>query len=218
MAALTHAFRAGSSSSRRPHPSGFTLIELTVVLAVIVTLALVLTPSIANFITDARVARARSDTQTFAGAITQFFRDNGFYPQWSVAQNGGPGTAQNKVDVLVSAGNVPASAGVSTNPWTTGSTDLLADQLMTNAPGYTNKTAGAQFGWNGPYLSSEIGADAWNFRYMVNVGLLDPSQGVGNKNAVWVICAGPNGTMDTAHTQSVLTAVLTSDDIGFRIQ
>ena len=37
-------------TSRRD--GGFTLIELTVVLAVIVTLALVLTPSIINYITD----------------------------------------------------------------------------------------------------------------------------------------------------------------------
>ncbi|MCK7491853.1 MAG: type II secretion system GspH family protein [Comamonadaceae bacterium] len=37
--------------------TGFTLIELTVVLAVIVTLALILTPSIANSINEARVAR-----------------------------------------------------------------------------------------------------------------------------------------------------------------
>ena len=56
---------------------GFTLIELTVVLAVLVTLALVLTPSITNFINDSRVARTRSDTQTLATAVIQFYKDNG---------------------------------------------------------------------------------------------------------------------------------------------
>ena len=43
---------------------GFTLIELTVVLAVIVTLALIPTPSMGAFINDSRVARTQKDAQT----------------------------------------------------------------------------------------------------------------------------------------------------------
>ena len=83
--------------SRHPHTArGFTLIELTVVLAVLVTLALVLTPSITNFINDSRVARARTDTQTMAAAMIQFYKDNGFFPQWVTANAGGPGTAANR--------------------------------------------------------------------------------------------------------------------------
>src|SRR5919202_1279955 len=58
---------------RRTSAAGFTLIELTVVLAVIVTLALILTPSVTNFINDSRVARARTDTQTIAAAVVQFY-------------------------------------------------------------------------------------------------------------------------------------------------
>ena len=203
-----------------PH-TGFTLIELTVVLAVIVTLALVLTPSIINFIGDSRVARARSDTQTISAAIIQFYRDTGFFPQWSTANAGGPGTDANKVDLLVSTGNVPTVA--SANTWTTGTTDQLEDQLLSNAPGYTTRTAGAAFGWNGPYLSGGIGADAWNNRYMVNIGLIDNTQGTqgvggGVKNAVWVISAGSNGQIETSPTQAITTAVLSGDDIGLRIQ
>jgi prepilin-type N-terminal cleavage/methylation domain-containing protein len=206
--------------SRRT-PRGFTLIELTVVLAVIVTLALVLTPSIINFINDSRVARARNDTQTISAAIIQFYRDNGFFPQWSVASGGGPGTAANKVDLLVSTGNVPTVAAAST--WTTGSTDLFDDQLIANAPGYTVRTAASAFGWNGPYMSSSIGADAWNNRYSVNIGLIDTTQGTqtsggATKSAVWVISAGANGALDTLHTQALTTAVPSGDDIAVRIQ
>ncbi len=188
-----------------------------------VTLALILTPSLANFISDARVARARTDTQTIASAVVQFYKDNGFFPQWSVAQNGGPGTSANKVDLLISLGNLPSSASNATATWTTGSTDLLSDQLMSNAPSYALKTAGAQFGWSGPYLSSAIEADAWNNRYMVNVGLIEATAGVqgqggATKSAVWIISAGVNGTLETAYSQSVLTAILSGDDIGIRIQ
>jgi prepilin-type N-terminal cleavage/methylation domain-containing protein len=200
---------------------GFTLIELTVVLAVIVTLALVLTPSIVNFITDSRVARTRTDVQTISAQIIQFYRDNGFFPQWTTASAGGPGLPANAVDLLVSTGNVPGVAAP--NTWTTGTTDLLDDQLMTNAPGYTMRTATSAFGWNGPYLSSGIGSDAWNNRYMVNIGLIDTSQGTqaaggGTKSAVWVISAGPNGQIETAYTQAITTAVAGGDDIPIRIQ
>jgi len=211
----SHRQDAGESAQ------GFTLIELTVVLAVIVTLALILTPSITNFINDSRVARARADTQTITAAIIQFSRDTGFFPQWSTAQNGGPGTAASKVDLLVSDGNVPASAAATT--WTIGTVDALADQLMTNAPGYTTRSASATFGWNGPYLSSSIGADAWNNRYMVNIGLIDTTQGTQGaggalKSAVWVISAGANGQIETIYTQPITTATITGDDIAVRLQ
>jgi prepilin-type N-terminal cleavage/methylation domain-containing protein len=201
---------------------GFTLIELTVVLAVIVTLALVLTPSIINFITDSRVARSRSDTQTVASAIVQFYRDNGFFPQWHTAgATGGQGLPANLVDLLVGPGATPSVAAA--NTWTTGTTDDLADQLVGNAPGYTVSTAAAQFGWNGPYLTSAIGADPRNNRYMINVGLIDTTVGTqtsggATKSAVWMITAGPNGQIETAYAQPITTAATSGDDIAFRIQ
>ena len=200
---------------------GFTLIELTVVLAVIVTLALVLTPSIVNFITDARVARARNDTQTISAALIQLYRDTGFFPQWHTANAGGPGVPADKVDLLVSTGNVPVVAAP--NPWTTGTSDLLDDQLMSNAPGYTVRTATSAFGWNGPYLSASIGADAWNNRYSANIGLIDTTQGTQTaggvtKSAVWVLSAGANGQLDTPYTQPITTALPGGDDIALRLQ
>jgi type II secretory pathway pseudopilin PulG len=197
------------------------LIELTVVLAVLVTLALVLTPSITNFINDSRVARTRTDTQTLATAIVQFYKDNGFFPQWSTSNAGGPGSAANKVDVLVSPGNVPTVT--SANPWTTGTTSTIVAQLVANTPGYTLKTSSSPFGWNGPYLSSTVIADAWNNRYMINVGLIDTSQGTQTsggaiKSAVWVISAGANGQIETDYNQPITTAVVGGDDIAVRVQ
>lgn len=208
---------------RRLRPAsdrGFTLIELTVVLAVIVTLALVLTPSVTNYLSDARSARAHSDTGTIAAAIVQFNRDTGFYPTWSQSLNGGPGTAANRVDLLVSAGNIPAT--VQASLWTTGVSLGLADVLTFNTPGYTTRTAAAAFGWNGPYLSA-IRADPWNNRYAVNIGLVDPTTGSftssgAPKSAVWVLSPGANGLLETPFSQPATTAVLTGDDIGFRIQ
>jgi len=214
-------FDVPGSTTNAKKDAGFTLIELTVVLAVIVTLALILTPSITNFINDSRVARAKTDTQTVASAITQFYKDDGFFPQWSTANAGGPGLVANKVDLLVSPGNVPMVA--SANTWTTGTTDTIANQLISNTPAYTMKTSTSAFGWNGPYLSSGIGADSWNNRYTVNVGLIDVTQGTqtsagATKSAVWVISAGPNGQMETTYTQTITAATSGGDDIGVRIQ
>jgi prepilin-type N-terminal cleavage/methylation domain-containing protein len=209
------------SGCRRSRVAGFTLIELTVVLAVIVTLALVLTPSMTNFIGDSRIARTRADTQTVAAAVVQFYKDNGFFPQWSAANDGGPGSAASRVDLLIGPGNVPAVAAP--NTWTTGTTDTLANQLLANAPAYAMKTAAASFGWNGPYLSSGIGADAWNNRYAVNVGLVDATQGTqtaggATKSAVWVVSAGPNGQIETPYAQPITTAAAGGDDIAVRVQ
>jgi len=200
---------------------GFTLIELTVVLAVIVTLALVLTPSIANFINDSRVVKARNDCQTIASGITQFWRDTGYFPLWKIAQNGGPGLPGNKVQVLASRGNPPLE-DVPTL-WTTGVQGGLAEQLVNNTPGYALKTPTSQFGWNGPYFSSDIGADPWGNRYLVNIGLIDTSPGAATasgqaKLAVWVLSAGPNGTVETPFSQSILNAAVAGDDLGFRVQ
>jgi prepilin-type N-terminal cleavage/methylation domain-containing protein len=200
---------------------GFTLIELTVVLAVIVTLALVLTPSITNFINDSRVARSRSDTGTLAASVTQFYKDNGFFPQWSLSNGGGPGLPADKVDLLISPGNIPGVAVA--NLWTTGTTSQLAELLMTNAPGYVTRTTTSQFGWNGPYLTSAVSADAWNNRYAINVGLLDASLGTQTaagvtKSAVWVISAGPNGLLETTHSQPLTTAQPSGDDIAVKLQ
>ena len=209
----------GGGANRRA--MGFTLIELTVVLAVIVTLALVLTPSIANFINDSRVAKARNDCQTVASAIFQFYRDTGFFPLWKIAQQGGAGLPASKVQLLASRGNLPLE-DVPTL-WSTGAVGGLAEQLVNNAPGYTLKTPISQFGWNGPYFSNDIGSDPWGNRYLVNIGLIDTSPGAATlsgrgKLAVWVLSAGPNGTIETPFTLPILSATAGGDDIAIRIQ
>ena len=202
--------------------TGFTLIELTVVLAVIVTLALIITPSIANSINEARVARARNDCQTIASGMYQFYRDTGFFPVWSIAQNGGPGAPASRLQVLVSQGNVPVEDVASL--WTTGVAGSLADQLVINAPGYALRSPTSQFGWNGPYFSSQLMSDPWGNRYAVNVALIDLSPGAATasgqaKMAVWVLSAGPNGVIETPFAASILTAIRPGgDDIGTRVQ
>jgi hypothetical protein len=190
---------------------GFTLIELTVVLAVIVTLALL---RAIHRELHQQARGARNDSQTIA-AECQFFRP-GFF------RSGRPpamerGNAADRLQVLVSQGNVPFED--ITSPWTTGVAGSLADQLVTNAPGYALRSPTSQFGWNGPYFSSQLMADPWGNRYAVNVALVDLSPGAATisgqaKMAVWVLSAGSNGIIET-FASSILTAVRPGgDDIG----
>lgn len=206
---------------KHAHAAGFTLIEMAIVLAVIGTLALALTPTAVGLIHDARVARTRSDVRAISVAIVKFSFDNGFYPQWSSGPGAAPGGAAGKVDLLVSAGRVPPSA-TSGDRWTTGTTDLLEGQLRSNAPGYPIQTA-LSFGWNGPYLLSPLDADSWRNRYAVNIDYVDMGQGPATaggaiKNAVWVISAGPDGFMNTPEEQPLTSAVIGGDDVGVRLQ
>jgi hypothetical protein len=167
------------------------------------------------------MATAKNDCQTVANAIFQFYRDTGFFPLWKIAQQGGPGLPANRVQLLASRGNQPLE-DVPTL-WSTGAVGGLAEQLVNNAPGYALKLPTSQFGWNGPYFSSEIGSDPWGNRYLVNIGLIDTSPGAATllgrqKPAVWVLSAGPNGTVETPFTLPILNATTGGDDIAIRIQ
>jgi hypothetical protein len=194
-----------------------------------VTLALILTPSIFNIITDAKIARARTDCDTIGRAIVQFYRDTGFFPQWARAKDGGPGEAGDRLTLLVGPGATPTGDLINQGlqgwlvPVTQRSVGGLDEQLMRNGPGYTLRTASSEFGWNGPYLGSPVGNDPWNNRYMVNVGFFDPSAGLQTttgapKAAVWVISAGPNGQIETVFSQQVTLAIRGGDDIVRQIQ
>jgi general secretion pathway protein G len=60
--------------------SGFTLIEMMVVLAIIGTLALLVAPSVLRHVSDANVTAARSQIETFGIALDAYRLDAGFYP------------------------------------------------------------------------------------------------------------------------------------------
>ena len=216
--AVTEIGRHASATRSR---GGFTLIELTVVLAVIVTLALVIAPAIGGIVAEARLARAQRDCQNIASAIVVFYRDNGFFPSWRLARAGGPGLPEHRLQLLVSPGRIPQED--QQTPWTTGLAGQLVEQLVTDSPGYALRGPTSQTGWNGPYFSTAINSDPWGNRYVVNIELLDSSatpitRSGRIKAAVWVLSAGPDGFIDTPFVQSILTAAPGGDDIGFRIQ
>ena len=61
----------------RSNQSGFTLLEIIVVLAVLGTLAATLAPMVFRYIDDANVTRARADASGIAAAINKMYRNTG---------------------------------------------------------------------------------------------------------------------------------------------
>lgn len=208
---------------------GFTLLEITLILAVIAILGLVLAPSILNFLNQSRQARATNDVEVLAEAVHEFFVDNGFFPQFADAAR------TQRIRLLVSPGTV-GDAAPGAEGWTITdptSLDLIANQLINNRPsyggiGYPLRTSPSGSGWNGPYLSDTLDSDPWGNRYVINVEFLSVNPGAieidgfQEKRAVWAMSAGPDGIFDTLYptaTQQVLsTAAASPADIAKRIQ
>lgn len=216
---------------REPERSGgFTLIEIIVVLAVVAALAAILTPMVVRYVEDARNSRARSDTKVIGSAVNQFYRDVGVGPVYS------NGTAFDNraadLSVLFGPGSEPTIASGATGWGVTGpaafdpsaaSADTLAEQIISNSGGGssiypTSSPSGVRRGqglfWQGPYIDA-VDSDPWGHRYLVQV------QGfrTGSSTAVFVLSAGPDGTVETAGDQPRAGELsVGGDDMAFRIR
>lgn len=203
---------------RRASTRGFTGLELTVVLVIILTLAVLLLPRTLSVIREERLARAQSDALAIANGIARFRQELGFLPQWAQADMGGPGRPEDRLRILIGPGDLPEETVRS--PWTsTGAQQVgrLEDQLVLNAPGYRLATEGTE-GWTGALVTDPITEDPWGGAYVVNVGLLDDGPGAWYQPAVWVLSAGPNGIVETLFEQQAASAVLGGDDVGIRLR
>ena len=66
--------------ARSPRRSGFTLIELIVVIAIIATLAAVIAPAVFRNVGDSKITAARSQIELFAMALGSYRLDNDVFP------------------------------------------------------------------------------------------------------------------------------------------
>lgn len=189
------------------------LVEVTIILAVLAVLTAVAAPSLGSYMNDAAAAKAKTDVETIGSALSRMLTDTG--EPW-VLQDGNGATAAdaptrdaaNRVDLLVSAGNVPAlgvSRSSGTPDWNAAVVDASGVQrleyfLVQNTPGglaangyrtAVNMTTSAnfdpdsggtfnsEFGWRGAYLPGPLGPDPWGNRYAVNVEFLAKALGAG---------------------------------------
>lgn len=199
---------------------GFTLLEVTVMVAVIGVLIGLFASSAGDLLHESRVIRTRADVERIAGAIAEFYTDNGFFPRTEDVRAGRPGSGT--IGALISDAPLAESTEASTW-WVESRLDLLAAHLTTNEHGYRGRDPLLSTGWSGPYLPEGVQADSWGHAYMVNVFYLDTRNIVQEIDgtllgAVFVISAGPNGVIETPFYQPRDNAALYGDDIGFRLQ
>jgi type II secretory pathway pseudopilin PulG len=210
------------------------LIETTVVIAIVAILSSVALGSAMGHLEDAKLSRAIADAEVIGVSVHSFMNDTGFAPAF---QNGNAHGPQDVIfSVLETAGNDPGVATSLNWPMTATVHDRLENQLVKNQPAGTGtpyprigQISYARLkGWNGPYTASMPLSDPWDDKYFVNVQLLTP-QGVQNENqtltlgtgqrpAVFVISAGPNRQLETRFDQVADAFVAGGDDIVFRIQ
>lgn len=93
--------------------TGFTLIELVVVISILAILAGALIPRVTNRMAQSRDARRLSDVQAIKAAVDQYYVDKGVYPaaQQNAAFGGWDVSHDNDfIPTLVSEGYLPAPA------------------------------------------------------------------------------------------------------------
>jgi type II secretory pathway pseudopilin PulG len=182
--------------SKQTNDRGFTLVEVTIILLVLVILSGIMLPQLGNFNRLARYAKVKEDLGAICASMKKMLDEvmlGGFYgePRWRVEPIG----------LLVGPGGVPMTTGDATDNWaldqwetfteTTDdglqdvefTTDSFINHMQQNRPlgsgdpqnRYKNPiddpepwAAGSFFGWRGPYFD-QFTTDPWGTRYAANV-------------------------------------------------
>ena len=71
----------GIAKSRVPHRTGFTMIELLIVISIIAILAAAIIPNFIGFDAEARIAATKSNLDTLRSRITLYRAKEGRYPE-----------------------------------------------------------------------------------------------------------------------------------------
>ncbi len=223
---------------------GMSLVEATIILMVLAILTSVLAPSMADYINEARHEKVKEDTEALGMGIMRLMRDTALPFLVRTAGATPSKLSANRVDLLVSEGNIPdASAGTGTAlsatnyivsaavGWdspTGAGIELATDHLVTNANAYSVVTfpvAGgprAGIGWRGAYISSSTGPDPWGNRYGCTTVWLNPGSDVtvtankGTNNDMFCLSAGADGVVDTDMDSNANGGVpVNGDDITY---
>lgn len=172
--------------------SGFTLLEMIIVLGIIALLAAILVPTLTKYVREARIRKAQKETYLMCAAIGQFHNDTGL---WPTSEDYSNPSKRDNLQLLRSGGVDPTDfSGSSAKKWLNKSpVDYVGNQFIDNKANYP--TTGPNR-WNGPYLDRYVGPDPWGRRYLINIQWLQGGQ-LNNSKSVLVLSAGPDGEIDT---------------------
>ena len=187
--------------------SGWSLIELTIILICLSILSAIIAPVIGRYVRNAKVIRTREDVQAIASAIWMFIEDTG---NSYFVQNGRPGRTtgmgedlhkDSRVEMLVSDGDIPELGPNGHNYWVRpvelARFDFLEYHLVSNRPGDNPANAyrtPRDMTSNGMFSRSSSGGFnsefAWRGPYLT--GPVDPDPW-GNRYCVNVKYLDPKG-------------------------
>ena len=180
---------------------GLSLTEVTIMLGVLAALTSTLSPTIGDYVEDARRVKASEDVHVLATTFARFTSD--------VARDASLERGWAKAELLVGPGASPTPGEGSLAAWTSPidgeRVARLEDHLIVNTPGYPKRTTAYQYGasgWRGAYLAG-LTPDPWGRRYALRIG-----QG---NSATLVLSAGPDGVVNTIDGPDGLVA--SGDDV-----
>jgi len=174
----------------------FSLIEAMLSLSAATLVTAVVVPAASSMLSSAKETRVQMELNAIAAGLAEFSRDVGFYPGMV------PGETDNASIVLATDAAFPADDD---GFWGSAQQLSLHQYLCINGTG-TDRP------WSGPYLSTLITEDPWGSAYLINISCSRDGQ------AVYVVSAGKNGTVDTTFAQDVGAAAVGGDDYAVRLQ
>lgn len=195
------------------HQKGFTLIETAVAIAVVAILSGIVVPLVIKNIQDSQVARAKNDVQVIAAALASQVKDTGVRPNTAGGPGGATGAAQQTWHSGPAAGSAPTNLTLTENNsflnlFSTASNTATASTLF----GFGTTTTG-EFNYKGPYLADDVSlkTDPWGKSYVI-LGYNKDSQGV--NGPIWVLCAGPDGTVNGTNVTATANAYPATWNLG----
>lgn len=211
---------------------GFTLVELTFVIAIIVVLVSILLPTLFSQIEGSKRAKADVDLQEIGAALMSFFNDLDHFPTCeSTTDCSSISNTNNNLRFLAFgegfgdlSANYPSESGVTWNLSTSDEASAAknngANHLVINDPvlgtdgASTDYDSSGKKKWRGAYLS-RVGLDPWTKTYIAYVGAMETSgttlSGVSGTQRGWIISGGENGALETSPSSTSLG----SDDHGY---
>jgi prepilin-type N-terminal cleavage/methylation domain-containing protein len=205
--------------------SGFTLMEMAVVLAVVAILVGILVPTVAKHIRDSQITRASNEVQVIAAAVMMLYKDTG---KWPSTNADGPAGGVSRVltgevaDSLA-VGVAPGARTGAVNWGSLGPVKQIRDYLYYNNPDDDAAAAGqnqvgqdypisGDFAWRGPYIDRPVYLDPWGRQYVVNARYF-PGNTLTSTAAhrVLVLSSGVDGLWSTPFSDGV-NRLTTPDD------